>query len=64
MTMPDFLRRPDREYRDRREWVRDAYARRGAQDRPLLLNTEHGPDVLDMDTAIVWAEIRAQAELA
>jgi hypothetical protein len=56
MTLPRFLQEPDPDYRPYREWCRDAYAQRGEPDRPLKLNTFYGETVLDLDTALLWAE--------
>ena len=61
--LPDFLRHEDREYVSDLERLRRRYAW-GFDQRPLLLNTNHGPMLLDMETAIAWAERLAESVLA
>ena len=60
--MPEWARKPDPSFVTALERLRRRYAW-GYDQRPLKVSTAHGEDVLDMDTAIVWAEIRARAEL-
>lgn len=56
MSLPPFLSQRDPDHRDEREQRRDQYAQRGEQDRPLKLSTGWGTTVLDVETALLWAE--------
>ena len=61
--MPEWAKHPDPSYVSDLERLRRRYAW-GFDQRPLLLNTNHGPMLLDMETAIAWAERLAESVLA
>lgn len=53
--MPEWAKHPDPSYVTALEHLRRRYAY-GYDQRPLILNTNAGPMLLDMETAIAWAE--------